>query len=174
MIIQGEGIKQLAVGCLYALLDRAIVDFPGSGAAQPSPFVLVRVAQRGLMTDQHKVYFPIKVPGRFWQEVVVPVLRDPYNQIRPRTTSTLLNADKQGWLESGEYDRIVEQLELALTQRMQATGYLMAPPPEPPPPKPPCGEPIVLPPVTPPPFPDPDGTLVWPDGHPRLVYPIVD
>ena len=167
-------LKGLATGVLYIFLDRGHPIFPNSTSAHPSSFVLVERSPNALIRDGDAVYFPFSVPWDVWQYAVVPVLKDPDNQIRPQFRESLVNYVKLAWLQTGQYDRALLEIEGALQRSLQRAGFLPPAPLEPPPPEPPAdGDPIVYPAPGDPNFPNPDGSLVWPEGHPRLVYPVV-
>ena len=66
--------EQLAVCCLYLLLRRAVVDFPGTTRSSPSLWVVVSTATGKLPRDGDAKFFPCRVPWYVWQGVVIPVL----------------------------------------------------------------------------------------------------
>ena len=167
-------LKQLATGVLYIFLDKGHALFPNSSSSGPSPLVQVECSPLGLVKDGDAVYFPFSVPWDVWQYAVVPVLKDPNNQIRPQFTKSLVNYEKLAWVQTGQYDRNLSEIENALRISLQRAGFL---PPSPPvvstPVLPGDGDPIVYPVPGDLNFPEPDGNVVWPEGHLRLTYPVV-
>ena len=168
-------VHRLAVGCFYILTDLAAVCFPGTDSAHPSPFVLVDRTPKGLMEPGDRMYFPQTTSWDVWHRVVVPVLQDPANQVITRDNRSLRNEINLAWVQSGEYGRVISQIEASLLRGLRAEGYL--------PPDPAEASQVVLspeypeatPPAPPgdPDFPNPDGNVVWPEGHPRRTYPTV-
>ena len=168
-------IRQMAVGCLHILLGRAIPDFPGSTRSHPSRWVVVSQAQQGPLTPAYRGYFPFKVIWYVWQDVVVPILEDPTNQIVTRSNTSLRVKLNQALLGLGSYEEMIEHIQAALVVKLKETGMVhpdqsvgvsgsVVAPVIP-------GDPVVQPDTDPL---DTGDDLVWPEGHPRLTYPVVD
>jgi len=169
-----DDLQRLSTGCLYILLGRGLIDFPGSDSSHPSLFAVVNRSCMGFIRGGDQKYFPFKVPWDIWEQVVVPVLKDPNNQIRTNFTDSLKNQANFGWLQNGGFDFLLEELKAALGRGLQREGFLPAPITPPVETSPAIGEPIVNPiPDGDPHFPDPDGNITWPEGDLKLTYPIV-
>ena len=171
---EGYDVRTMAVGCLHILLSHAIPSFPGTSVAHPSMWVIVTLAQTGPLSERYKGYFPYKIVGTVWQNVVVPVLEDPVNQIITQSTTSLRVKMNQALVNLKDYEGLITKIEAALIVQLKVQGMVQPDAvgaggeiiPEAPAP----GEPIVEPDM------DPLGTgddLVWPEGHPILIYPIV-
>lgn len=168
-------LYRMAVGCLHLLLGRAIADFPESTVAHPSRWVLVNLSRQGPLKPEYKGYFPYKVIFYVWQNVVVPVLEDPTYQIITESTPSLRVRINQALLYEEGQEGMVQRIEAALLVRLKEMGMVhqdaqvgvsgVLENPVPP------GEPIALSDTDPL---DVGDDLVWPDGHSKLTYPIVD
>lgn len=73
-ILSVRDTKQLAVCCLYLLLRRAVVSFPGSTRSSPSIWVVVERTPGKMLQDGDVNFFPCRTPWYVWQGVVIPVL----------------------------------------------------------------------------------------------------
>ena len=170
-IMGGTDLYRLALGCLYVNLGKAVLDFPGSTRAHPSLKVTVSRAFGEPLRDGDKQYFPFQVVWHIWESVVVPVLQDPAYQVITRETSSLRITGNQAFIESGDYEALLQHIQRGLIVQMQEVGIL---PPEDaalPGDVPGAGEPIIRG------SEDPllvDPEILWPEGHRRLTYPEVD
>ena len=155
-------VENLAIGVLYCLTSRAIPDLPGSTRANPSYEVWVDRLSAPPLRSQDVALFPMIVTWDVWEQVVVPVV----NRIQLPTARG-----------SRDFDTSVALLKAALTAQAKATGFLPPDPVEPTPDSPPSnGDPIIRSaPRGDPRYPVLDVlTIEYPDGNPRLVYPVVD
>lgn len=154
--------ENLAIGCAYALLNRAIPDFPGSTRANPSYRVWLDLSADPPIRGGDAIHFPMTVAWDLWQQVVVPVLRAYEVPTQKRTI---------------DFDALIAGLDVALTQKMKEEGFLPPDPVEPVPASPPSnGDPIIRSaPRGDPRYPVLDVTSIdYPEGNPKLVYPEVD
>lgn len=149
--------RQLAIGVLYLNLRKAVPDFPGSTRSHPAVWVYVNLTC-GNSNIKFSEYFPFKVIWYIWEQVVLPVLEDPNYQVVTRT-GNLRNNINQQYLDDGNYDALLDRIESGIVSKLQETGEL------------PGGTEEAETPVEETPEVDP---ARWPEGHPRLTYPIVD
>lgn len=133
-----ENLKQVAVGCLYLLTGRAILEFPQSTQGHPSGKVYVTRSANSALRGGDQVYFPFSVPQDWWHKVVVPVLLNPDVRIYVRDRLSLTNELNQSLLALEEFDtliaRILSYLKISCVTAGYApeqilTGEEVAPPP---------------------------------------------
>jgi len=148
-ITEGD-LDSLAVIAFYILLDKANVSFPGSTRSHPSSFVFVQKRSDFEMPSEHKGLFPQKVLGNVWEEGVYPVLIDPENQ----SNLTLRSLNE-------EVSRLKEALRNQFILIGLIPGTLVV-----------ASEEDVV--VTETEDEDVDEDLKWPEGHLKLIYPVVD
>jgi len=158
--------RQIAVGILHLNLGHAVMDFPGSTRAHPSRWAVVSLSAKGPLESQFRRYFPFQVIWHLWELVVVPVLQDPEYQVITRTGS-LRNQINDQSLELRDYNTLLGKIEEGIVLQMQVVGILPA-------------DEVTLPPPSEEAHEEtgggtglPDGDLRWPEGHFRLVYPVV-
>jgi len=178
LTILEKQVQRIAIGCLYLFMRKAILDFPGSTNAAPSDYVTVSLATGDPLRGGDSVQFPFEVIWHLWERVVTPILQDRALWVRgPQAPK---NNIELAYL--GQWDVLVANIREALLAKMRDEGYspqseqeveaaaeaLLAegyadPDGD--------GEPVVRNPAEP--GDDVDGSLVWPEGHLRLSYPIV-
>lgn len=168
-IINRLDIRQIAVGILHLNLGKAILDFPGSTKAHPSRWVVISLTTGGSLDGRFRQYFPFKVIWHLWEDVVVPVLQDPTYQVITRTED-LRNQINQQSLWDGDYNTLLARIEEGIVTQMQVVGLLPAEGVTP------TEEETVIEESgsSDETFPIPDSDLIWIEGHPRLIYPVVD
>lgn len=175
--LEQQDLERVAVACMYLLLDKAALNFPGTSRAHPSELVVISLKPGGLLRDSDRAYFPLSVWWYVWEQGVVPVLKDEANQVKT-STGSLRNKLNLSLVDGKEWDVIVQRIVDALQAHMQTEGLLPSPATEAvATTDSPSGEPIVTPTLVPSvesslPTPDQDD-LLWPEGHPKLVYPEV-
>jgi len=172
--------RTLAVGCLYLLVNKATLEFPGSNRAAPSGKVVVNLTPGGIYRPGDRAYFPFWVYWGLWHEAVVPVLEDKDVQVIVTDNSSLRVHVNLALLQYDQIDTYVDKIEWYLRKSLVETGWLPAE----------CAgieeeEEAGIPSTCPAPPPEtnwnPDGPtgpdvddLFHPDGTPKLVYKVVD
>lgn len=115
-------IHQIAVGCMYILLRRGMIDFPGSSVAHPSLKVVVSRASGEALRGGDDVYLPFSVAWDVWEFAVVPVLKDPaYQVFHPDGTRNHVNL---ALIQLRDYDQYLNILTHALKDKMQLEGFI--------------------------------------------------
>ena len=173
--VKEEDIEAIAVGCLYILMGKGSVSFPGSDRAHPANRVTISRGTGSILRDGDGGIFPFSVPWDIWQSSVVPVLRDQAVQVKTGNGGRNFLNQRLVWL--GEWDSLLDQIRAALRRKLEANGYIPTDEDdEPVITGPEDGEPIVRrTAVGDPDYPMQDtGNLIWPEGHPKLTYPVVD
>jgi len=178
-------LRTIAVGCVYLLLNKATLYFPGTNRSGPSHKVIVDLGSKTLLRPSDRVYFPFFVYWGAWHDAVKPVLDDKAVQVIVRDNPSLRVQLNKSLIDHQQYDELLSLMERRLLDSFARTGYL---PIELSPTvtaeeeleeattseasDTPDGEPIVQNPAGPT-GPDVDN-LYWPDGTKKLVYNIVD
>jgi hypothetical protein len=108
ILVENE-IRNLAVGCLHVIYGRASVEFPTSTRAHPSYWVFVGLNFFGPLSDEYRTVFPFRVWWKVWKQVIVPVVKDSWNQ----------NISLPGTL-----DDKLEILIAELTNRLRLSGMI--------------------------------------------------
>lgn len=170
-------IRQIAVGCLYLLTNKATLDFPGSDRSKPSRDVVVGLATRSLHRKSDQVYFPFKLGWGVWHDAIAPVLTNKDVQVIVEDNPSLRVQPNDYLIRHSLYDDLVSKIEAYLLVSLVSKGYLpgeMLPE---------DGDDGVLESCPSDPAPvnwnpggsdsvDPD--LRHPDGTPKLTYQVVD
>lgn len=151
-------LRTLALTVIYLNLGRVAPSFPTSNRAHPSYWVFVdQVPPDGLLTPDHKIYFPNKVRWDVWQCVVVPVLAradgnvkihggtqaalqaefDPElaEALANRVTEsgvvphlrTLRNAANAGYVHRQDYEPLILKVQRLLLDQLEACGMVVPP-----------------------------------------------
>jgi hypothetical protein len=150
------------VGCLYVLLGRGSVYFPNSDKAHPSTLVRVDMTSNNPIRSGDRSYFPFYVGWEIWHKVVVPVLKNPPNEVWTNQEPYLKNYQNWQAISIGDFETLLSVLNAALKRGLIREGFL---PNE-------SGvdsnEPVEV-------VSDPTPIVeCWPDGREKLIYPKVE
>lgn len=67
--------EKMTIPAYYILERRATPVFPNTCTPRPATFVqIIRV--KGLIASKHSSSFPVRINGKQWEEVMVPILTD--------------------------------------------------------------------------------------------------
>jgi len=90
-ILLEKETERLAVGVVYLLYKRAVLNFPSSTRAHPSYLVYVQRSATPELRPGDKVYFPFQVSWFIWEECIFPVL----SALWPRDLKEIGNYNEQ-------------------------------------------------------------------------------
>ncbi len=174
-------LKQIAIGCLYLLTNKATLEFPTSSRAHPSYRVVVSLTPGSLFRSSDQIFFPFFVHWGLWHDAIAPVLMNKDVQVFVRDNPNLRVMPNFILLRNPlDVDTLIDKIADYLFESMIETGYL-PPEPEADPDDPaevfgpvedvntdgdPIGSPNAKTGV--------DSELFHPDGSPKLVYRSVD
>ena len=119
-------LRRWSVGVLYVNLGLAVVDFPTSTRAHPSYLVHVALSPREPLTGGHRALFPFQVRWDIWQRVVVPMFAagDALVKVGADTNETLRQWLNREYLTTGDYDTLIQKIEVLMLARLEAEGYV--------------------------------------------------
>lgn len=118
-------LRRLALGVVYINLGRASPEFPTTNSAHPSYTVFVDlIPPLGLLSPEHRIYFPFEVRWDVWERVVVPLFSegDVLVKVSRTTKKTLrLEMNRIALLEWGS---LLVRVEQDIVRRMEELGWL--------------------------------------------------
>lgn len=117
-------IKQISVGCLYLLTNKATLYFPGSDRSKPSGRVVVDLATKGLYRESDRAYFPFWLGWAVWHDAIVPVLENKDVRVIVTGNPSLRVHQNKALLSLGLYDELIEKISSYLVRSLVAHGYL--------------------------------------------------
>jgi len=126
LALSDSEIYQIAVGCFYILMRRAQINFPGSFRSRPSEEVVVNWGGPEVLRSGDTAFFPFSVRWDVWQFGVVPMLKDPANQVFHSDGTR--NQNNLNLVGRGDYNTYIDYLAGTLRRRLQELGFI---PPDP-------------------------------------------
>lgn len=144
-------LERIALGCVYLINQKAVVEFPNTTRSHPSDYAVVILSPGKLLRDGDAAFFPFKVPWDLWQNVVVPLLQGEGAGITRQFMSGEYDLTNPDW--SGHLDQWMALLANRIDPNLQV------------------GAGSIDQPVVTEGYPILDTQLAWIEGHKREQYP---